>query len=332
MDSINNRLEKGINILIKNKLDLVNNLKKFKYNKNLLKNSNFNHSSNCKLNTFNNENVLYKNKLLNTPLKDKILKDINKEKGIILPEIKTPSIKRNNININTNIFYHFTKIPKESLINNTNNINNEPRSEITSDKTSFFRNIKLNKIINKNNNDQTTQSVTSSTKNQTNSKNNIIPNINEDGNKYEIGLIPTGSTTNSNIMIPILNLKSPLIHKKKITENDIENENIKNEKLYDNEIVNCHISHNSRNKICKRKESKERINISMKNKELFNLLSGIQKVMPNFHKIKIEKGMITSNINKNISSYSNKLTFDYKNKNNINFNDNNLKIKSFNNS
>jgi len=268
MDAINNRLEKGINILIKNKLDLVNNLKKFKYNKNLLKNSNFNHSSNCKLNTFNNENVLYKNKLLNTPLKDKILKDINKEKGIILPEIKTPSIKRNNININTNIFYHFTKISKESLINNTNNINNEPRSEITSDKTSFFRNIKLNKIININNNDtQTTQSVTNSLKIQTNSKNNIMPNINEDKNKYEMKLITAGSTQNNNIMIPILTMK------RQYSNFNSDNEIKKNKKLESgNEILNCHISHNTRNKNIKRKESKEKINISMKNKKFFNLL------------------------------------------------------------
>ena len=268
MDSINNRLEKGINILIKNKLDLVNNLKKFKYNKNLLKNSNFNHSSNCKLNTFNNENVLYKNKLLNTPLKDKILKDINKEKGIILPEIKTPSIKRNNININTNIFYHFTKIPKESLINNTNNINNEPRSEITSDKTSFFRNIKLNKIININNNNTlSTQSVTNSLKIQTNSKNNIMPNINEDKNKYEMKLITAGSTQNNNIMIPILTMK------RQYSNFNSDNEIKKNKKLESgNEILNCHISHNTRNKNIKRKESKEKINISMKNKKFFNLL------------------------------------------------------------
>ena len=325
MDDINNRLEKGINILIKNKLDLVNNLKKFKYNKNLLINSNFNHSSNCKLNTFNNENVLYKNKFMNTPLKDKILKDINKDKGIILPEIKTPSIKRNNININTNIFYHFTKISKESLINNTNNINNEPRSEITSDKTSFFRNIKLNKIININNNDtQTTQSVTNSIKNQTNSKNNIMPNINEDKNKYEMELITAGSTQNNNIVIPILTMKRPN------SNFNSDNEIKKNEKLESgNEIINCHISHNSRNKNIKRKESKEKINISMKNKELFNLLSGMQKIMPNFHKIKIEKGMINSN--KHSSSYSKNISYDYKKKNNINFNDNNkLKIKSFN--
>ena len=333
MDSINNRLEKGQNILIKNKLDL----KKNKHNKHLLINSNWNHSSNYKLNTFNNENVLYKKKFMkNTPIKDSIIKENNKVKGIILPEIKTPCLKRDNINLNNNnIFYHFTKIPKESLINN--NINSEQKNEITSDKTSFFRNIKLNKIININNNDtQTTQSVTISTKNQTNSKNNIIPNINEDGNKYEMGLIPVGSTPNNNIVIPMLNLKRPSSNRKKLlSENGIVSENIKNEKLeYNKAILNCHISHNSRNKICKRKESKEKISISMKNKELFNLLSGIQKIIPNFHKIKIEKGMISNNNNnnKNIHTYSKKISYDYKNKNNINFNDNNLKIKSFNNS
>ena len=320
MDSINNRLEKGINILIKNKLDL----KKNKHNKHLLINSNWNHSSNYKLNTFNNEHFLYKNKFeKNTPIKDRILKEDNKAKGIILPEIRSPCLKRDNIvlNTNNNIFYHYTKIPKESLINN--NINNEQKNEITSDKTSFFRSIKLNKIININNNDtQTTQSVT-------NSKNNIIQNINKDGNKYEMGLI--GSTQNNNIIIPILNLKRPFSNRKKISENIIDNENIKNEKLeYNKEIINCHISHNSRNKICKRKESKEKINISMKNKKQLNLLSDIQTVISNFHKIKIEKGMISNN-NKNLHSYSKKITYDYKNKNSINFSDNNLKIRSFDN-
>ena len=62
----------------------------------------------------------------------------------------------------------------------------------------------------------------------------------------------------------------------------------------------------------------------MKNKEVFNILSGVQKLIPNFHKIKIEKGM-TSN-NKLINSYSKKITYDYKSKNNINFQDSKLKF------
>ena len=103
-------------------------------------------------------------------------------------------------------------------------------------------------------------------------------------------------------MIPILTMKRP--NSNFNSENEIKN----NEKLdCGNEIINCHISHNSRNKNIKKNESKEKINISMKNKELFNLLSGMQKIMPNFHKIKIEKGMINSN--KRSSSYSKNISY-----------------------
>ena len=329
-NKINNRLERGINLLIKNKLDIIHSTKK---NKNLLINSNWNHSSNFKLNTFNNDYLFYKNKFMkNLPIKDKILKDSKKEKGIILPEIKTPQVKKGNlnINVNNNIFYHFTKIPKESLVNN--NINNEQKNELLYDKTNLFRNIKLNRIININNNDtQTTQSATNSTKNQNSSKNNIIPNINEDINKYEMNLISGGSTPNNNIVIPLLTLKHPLNQSNTGEKNGInlkENENIKNEKCENKiDIINMNLSHNSRNKNNKSRELKGKINISMKNKELYNLFSEVQKYVPNFHKIKIEKGIDNNNL---LKSYSKKISYDYKSKNNLNFFDNNLNNKSYN--
>ena len=330
INNINNRLERGINLLIKNKLDIIHSTKK---NKNLLINSNWNHSSNFKLNTFNNDYLFYKNKFMkNIPLKDKILKDNKKEKSIILPEIKTPQVKKGNlnINVNNNIFYHFTKIPKESLCNN--NINNEQKNELLYDHTNLFRNIKLNRIININNNDtQTTQSATNSTKNQNSSKNNIIPNINEDINKYEMNLISGGSTPNNNIVIPLLTLKHPLNQSNTGEKNGInlkENENIKNEKCENKiDIINMNLSHNSRNKNNKSRELKGKINISMKNKELYNLFSEVQKYVPNFHKIKIEKGIDNNNL---LKSYSKKISYDYKSKNNLNFFDNNLNNKSYN--
>ena len=268
----------------------------------------------------------------NLPIRDKILKDSKKEKGIILPEIKTPQVKKGNlnINVNNNIFYHFTKIPKESLVNN--NINNEQKNELLYDKTNLFRNIKLNRIININNNDtQTTQSATNSTKNQNSSKNNIIPNINEDINKYEMNLISGGSTPNNNIVIPLLTLKHPLNQSNTGEKNGInlkENENIKNEKCENKiDIINMNLSHNSRNKNNKSRELKGKINISMKNKELYNLFSEVQKYVPNFHKIKIEKGIDNNNL---LKSYSKKISYDYKSKNNLNFFDNNLNNKSYN--
>ena len=323
MESIN-RVEKGINDLIKNKLDLLHNSKKNKMKKNIIINSNWNHSSNFKLNTFNNDYFLYKNKFMkNIPAKDKMLNDSNKEKGIILPDIKTPTVKREreniNLNLNNNFYLHFTKIPKEAYF--INNLNNEPKNEYFSDKTNLFRNLKLNRIIKNNNNDtQTTESATNSIKNQNSSKNNIIPNINEDFNKFGIGLISAGSTANNNIIIPI-------IAKKHST--NLENEDDKNELENKKEMVNSHILHHSRNKNLKSSEMKGKINISMKNKELCNLFSNIQKLVPNFHKIKIEKGI--DNNNTLLKSYSKKISFDYKSKNNINFKNNNLNVKSSNN-
>ena len=326
MESIN-RVEKGINVLINNKLDLLHNSEKNKLKKNIIINSNWNHSSNFKLNTFNNDYLLYKNKFIkNIPTKDKILNNSNKAKGIILPEIKTPSVKRErkrereniNLNLNSNICLHFTKIPKEAYF--INNINNEQKKEYFSDKANLLRNIKLNRIIKNNNSEtQTTESATNSIKNQNSSKNNI-PNINEDLNKFGKGLISTGSITNKNIIIPIIANKR---------STNLENEDDKNELENKKEMINSHILQNSRNNNIKSREIKGKINISMKNKELCNLFSNIQKLVPNFHKIKIEKGI--DNNNTLLKSYSKKISFDYKSKNNINFKNNNLNVKSSNN-
>lgn len=319
---IKKRLEKGMNLLLKNKFDLAG--KNNSENNNCLINSNWNHSSNYKvINTYSNENILYKNKFSkNTPINDKLLEDNSRVKGVILPNInlKSPCIKKDNVSlsINNNNFSHFTKLqlPKESISNY-----NDSKNKVSSDKANTYRNIKLNKIINNYNiNDtQTTQSATNSTKNQTSSKNNIIPNLKDDLNQYEMGLVSIGSNKNNNIIIPILT-KRPVSNFncggkiiQKISENEDKGRNVKNELM--------RISQSDRSKICKSQE-KKKFNISIKNKEAFKMFAGVQKLMPNFHKIKIEKGMITNN--NLLNSYSKKVSFDYKSKNNINFYDNNI--------
>lgn len=319
---IKKRLEKGMNLLLKNKIDKTG--RNISENNNGLINSNWNHSSNYKvINTYNNENILYKNKFSkNTPLNDKLLEDNNRVKGVILPNInlKSPCFKKDNANLslNNNNFSHFTKLqlPKESISNY-----NDSKNKVTSDKANIYRNIKLNKIINNYNiNDtQTTQSATNSTKNQTSSKNNIIQNLKDDLNQYEMGLVSIGSNKSNNIIIPILT-KRPVSNFncggkiiQKISENEDKGRNVKNELI--------RISQNDRNKVCKSQE-KKKFNISIKNKEAFKMFAGVQKLMPNFHKIKIEKGMI--NNNNLLNSYSKKVSFDYKSKNNINFYDNNI--------
>ena len=319
---IKKRLEKGMNLLLKNKIDKTG--RNISENNNGLINSNWNHSSNYKvINTYNNENILYKNKFSkNTPLNDKLLEDNNRVKGVILPNInlKSPCFKKDNANLslNNNNFSHFTKLqlPKESISNY-----NDSKNKVTSDKANIYRNIKLNKIINNYNiNDtQTTQSATNSTKNQTSSKNNIIQNLKDDLNQYEMGLVSIGSNKSNNIIIPILT-KRPVSNFncggkiiQKISENEDKGRNVKNELI--------RISQSDRNKVCKSQE-KKKFNISIKSKEAFKMFTGVQKLMPNFHKIKIEKGMI--NNNNLLNSYSKKVSFDYKSKNNINFYDNNI--------
>ena len=91
------------------------------------------------------------------------------------------------------------------------------------------------------------------------------------------------------------------------------------------ELAKCHISSpDTRNKNINIKEIIKSNNISLKFKEKNNLLSGVQKLIPNFHKIKIEKGMNNNNIL--LNSFSRKISYDYKSKNNIKFND--VKFKS----
>ena len=312
----------------------MNNIKKKKENN--IFNSNWNVSSNFKLNTFANDNILYKNKFIKNPsIKDKLISEGFKSKGIILPDIKPQNIKKEHININVsnNIFSHFIKIPKEALIKN---MNNEAINEISCEKSNnIFRNLKLNKIIKNNVNDtRTTQSATDSIKNNTSSKNNIVPNIKDDNNnKYEMGLISTGATTNNSIIIPILSTKHPsseLNSGEKVNFNNYEiDENkgndTKKEGMNKFELAKCHISSpDTRNKNINIKEIYKSNNISLKFKEKNNLLSGVQKLIPNFHKIKIEKGMNNNNIL--LNSFSRKISYDYKSKNNIKFND--VKFKS----
>ena len=282
-----NKFEKEINNLLKNRIDLT---KKIKGNKNEVIYSNWNHSANLKLNTHNNENVWFKNKFIkSTPLRDKLLNDLNKLKdGIVLPNIKTPNLNINRENINDNMSSKFTKLPKQIFTNN-----NE-----FSEKTNFFKNIKLNSNNNNypNDNTQTTTIATNSTKKFSSSKINNIQSLNDDSGQYSMGLISAGSTANNNIIIPLLTMRRPASNFNNgggILYNFLEN-NMKMNDNYENnnnELFIFNKQKNTRNKFCKSQEINGRFNASMKNKEICNLFPGMQKLIPNFHKIKIEKGM-----------------------------------------
>jgi hypothetical protein len=138
----NNKFDNEINSLIKNRIDKSNNLKE---NKNILFNSNWNHVSNFKLNIHTNENILHKDKFLkNTPLRDKLTNEkSNMMRGIILPNIKSPILNKEIKDFANNITPNLTKTPKLIFSNTI-----EPKCDYKDDRTSFFKNIKLNKIMN----------------------------------------------------------------------------------------------------------------------------------------------------------------------------------------
>jgi hypothetical protein len=321
----NNKFDNEINSLVKNRIDISNNLKE---NKNILFNSNWNHASNFKLNIHTNENIMHKDKFLkNTPLRDKLTNESNKMRGIILPNIKSPIFNREikDLSINTP---NLTKTPKLIFSNTI-----EPKCDYKDDRTSFFKNIKLNKIINANSNNlsdntQATTIATSSTKKIDSSKANNMQSVNGDSSQYGMNLISTTSSTNNNIIIPILTMRRPasnfncggsILHR-------FNNNEVKFGKNNDKNEINCELNNLNndvkRSKVCKSQEIKGRFSASMKNKNINNLFPEMQKFIPNFHKIKIEKGMFNTKLG---NSLTKKISFENKNL----YGNNKIKIKNF---
>ena len=321
----NNKFDNEINSLVKNRIDISNNLKE---NKNILFNSNWNHASNFKLNIHTNENIMHKDKFLkNTPLRDKLTNESNKMRGIILPNIKSPIFNREikDLSINTP---NLTKTPKLIFSNII-----EPKCDYADDRTSFFKNIKINKIINANSNylsdnTQATTIATNSTKKFDSSKFNNMQSINGDSSQYGMNLISTTSSSNNNIIIPILTIRRPASNfncgggiLQSFNNNEIKfgKNNDKNEN--NNELNNLN-NVVKRNKVCKSQEIKGRFSASMKNKNINNLFPEMQKLIPNFHKIKIEKGMFNTKLG---NSLTKKISFENKNL----YGNNMIKIKNF---
>jgi hypothetical protein len=323
----NNKFDNEINSLIKNRIDKSNNLKE---NKNILFNSNWNHVSNFKLNIHTNENILHKDKFLkNTPLRDKLTNEkSNMMRGIILPNIKSPILNKEIKDFANNITPNLTKTPKLIFSNTI-----EPKCDYKDDRTSFFKNIKLNKIINANSNNlsdntQATTIATSSTKKIDSSKANNMQSVNGDSSQYGMNLISTTSSTNNNIIIPILTMSRPasnfncgggILHSFNNNETKFGKNNDKNENNYELNNFNNGIK---RSKVCKSQEIKGRFTASMKNKNINNLFPDMQRLIPNFHKIKIEKGMFNPKLG---NSLTKKISFENKNL----YGNNMIKIKNF---
>ena len=234
--------------------------------------SKWNHSSNVK----NFETDIF-NKFSKDYLGQKIFKESNIEKHLHLPNIKSQNIYERK--------------------NASNKINLETITDLKS--INFLNKKVLNMNSNNyiNDNTQATTLITYSTKKFSSSKvNTNMKSMNNDLTQFGMGLISAGSTTNNNIIIPILTKTRPESNfncgggiLKNFNENFENNGKTKTVEREKNPGHNK--SRNFRKKICKSQEVQKRINASMKNKEIYQVFPDLQRIMPTFHKIKIEKGM-----------------------------------------
>ena len=237
----------------------------------------WNHSSNIKnyeteiFNKFSKDSNLVQ-KIFRDPIKEK-----ERDRHLLLPNINSKNLfeKKNEV---------------------SNQINIDPINDLKS--INFIKSKVINMNSNNyiNDNTQATTLLAYSTKKLSSSKINNIKTMNGDLTHYGMGLISAGSTTNNNIIIPILTKVRPESNFNcggSILKNFNENfeNNGKNRTIESDKNIRQNKSRNFRKKICKSQEIQKRINASMKNKEIYRPFPDIQKIMPNFHKIKIEKGM-----------------------------------------
>jgi hypothetical protein len=254
------------------KLILLFDSKKNNTNDKKISISKWNHSSNIK----NFETDVFNKFSKDSYMNPKIFKESNIEKNLHLPNIKSQNLYERK--------------------NASNKISLEPMNDLKN------INFLSNKLINMNSNNyindntQATTLITYSTKKFTSSKLNNIKSMNDDLTQFGMGLISAGSTTNNNIIIPILTKTRPESNfncgnglLKNFNEN-FEN-NGKTKTMESDKNLNQNKSRNLRKKICKSQEVQKRINASMKNKEIYRVFQNFQRIIPTFHKIKIEKGM-----------------------------------------
>ena len=310
-----------------------------------------------------NENIFSKNLYKkNLSLQEKVIKDRNIKESSTLPELNSNNYKNNilkkiNNNINEN----------NNVNNNTNN--NFKKISIFKSKTTFdekmknFRTksvssekIKINSDLNINNNimnySPSTSAYTNSTK-QINSNISNNKNATDDFSKYRLGLLSAGSSSYNNVIIPMLSLRRPVSNFNsggdKLLNNGesyLNNINIKNEIKEENKPIEKEHSIIFKNKntinifknkyIMKNQKYKDRLCDSENNDDL--LYRNMEKLIPKFHKIKIEKGMMNTNIANTLGkklfynyynqhNKNNKLPINFKNnrKSNIDNNNNNMK-------
>ena len=268
----------------------------------------------------NSNEIIFSKKIYNKNLsfRKKIIKDQNIKESATLPELKSNKFK-NNINENFNANNHFKKIPviKSKTIFKPNNFR---AKSVSSDKINLNNDKYKNNIINYS---PSTSAYTNSNK-QISSNRSNSNDINEDLSKYRIGLLSAGSSSYNNVIIPMLSLRRPISNfnfgGEKLRNNPDYNINIKNERKEeknnfidkeDNSSIKNNV--NTFKSIYLSEEYKERLCDSENNDDL--MYKNMKKLIPKFHKIKIEKGMMNTRI---ANSLGKKLFINYYNQHNKN--------------
>ena len=314
-----NNNEKGRKI-IDNNSSPIKNIKKFsEYNltsankKNSKNQSNLiwnNSPFNKKINTY--ENIFYKKTFDKyIPLRDKLItQKKNSNGGIILPDLKNTNnsnnVSNNYNNVNLKKSFNLQKMNVRSL---------------STDKT------KIQQKTNINSTDETSAFTHSSKKNFTPA---VIANQNytEDISNIRMGLLSAGSSSNNNIIIPMIPIRRPASNfnfgagqlwnnfenNKNNTNNNnnIENKNTKDEdKINNNKKENENHNKMEYNNInINNAYSRNKSQDMKKPIEMFpnNIYLGMDKIITKLHKIKIEKGMMNSGI---MNSLNKKISNDY---------------------
>ena len=251
---INN--EKNNENVIKNTNE-NNDIKKIKQNL-LWSNSQFN---NKKINTYDN---LFNKKTFDKyiPIRDKlVIEKKSPNAGIILPDLKN--------------------------INNTNNIKNYNNINIKNSQNMYLRSVSTDKAKfqqNANNNNRTndTSAFTHSSKKYFTPTGFGTQNYTEDVSKYRMGLLSAGSTSNNNIIIPIIPMRRPVsnfnfgggqlwnnLENNNLTHKNISNLNninVLDKAIYDEKKNNNNIIQNMPNNT--RKEGEENNNNIFPKKDL----------------------------------------------------------------
>ena len=318
--NINKNLDISPENNIKNEHDFIDS--KYSYINSYANNSQKNHKDTANNNTNNEKNNILS--MINNNNQDKkLILLFESKKNNMNDKISTTKWNQssNRKNFETDIFNKITKdsrlgqkIFKESNIEKNLHLPNiksqnlynrkNPSNKINLESINDMKNINIlsNKMLNMNSNNyindntQATTLITYSTKKFSSSKiNTNMKSMNNDLTQFGMGLISAGSTTNNNIIIPILTKARPESNfncgggiLKNFNDNFDNNGKIKTVES-DKNLHNK--SRNFRKKICKSQEVQKRINASMKNKEIHRVFPDLQRIIPTFHKIKIEKGM-----------------------------------------